>query len=335
MEPLRLGLLSTARINEAILRGAAGTDRVAVVGVASRDQRRAQEYAKAHEIERAHGSYEALLEDADIEAVYISLPNSLHVEWSLRALAAGKHVLCEKPLDRQPDRVEEAFDAAETADRVLMEAFMYRHHPQTRRLQEVVASGEIGELRFVLASFIAPISDPANVRMRPELDGGALMDLGCYCVNGARMLAGEPEGVFGQQVTGPTRVDVRFAALLRFPRDVLAEIDCAFEMPYGSGLEAIGSEGSAFVQAPVTCRDPAVVLRRDGRTEHIEIENIDRYMLQLDNFAAAVRGEGEPLLGREDAVGQARTIDSLYRSAESGAAVTVQPTAAGSSRPPR
>jgi D-xylose 1-dehydrogenase (NADP+, D-xylono-1,5-lactone-forming) len=335
VEPVRLGLLSTARINEAILRGAAGTERVSIVAVASRDRKRAEEYARTHGIERAHGSYEALLEDEDVEAIYISLPNSLHIEWSLRALVAGKHVLCEKPLDRRLDRVEKAFDAAENAGRVLMEAFMYRHHPQTRRLEEVVSSGQIGELRFVLASFIAPISDPQNVRMQPELDGGGLMDLGCYCVDGARMLAGEPELVFGQQVIGATGVDVRFAALLRFPNDVLAEIDCAFEMPYGTGLEVIGSEGSAFVQWPWTCEDPAIVLRRDGETERIEIEDVDRYMLQLENFAAAARGEAEPLLGREEAVGQARAIDALYRSAESGAAVTPQPTAGASSRPPR
>jgi D-xylose 1-dehydrogenase (NADP+, D-xylono-1,5-lactone-forming) len=316
VEPVRLGLLSTARINEAILRGAAGTDRVSVVAVASRDGRRAAEYARARGIERAHGSYEALLDDSDVEAVYVSLPNSLHIEWSLQALAAGKHVLCEKPLDRRPDRVEEAFDAAENAGRVLMEAFMYRHHPQTRQLEEVVSSGQIGELRFVLASFIAPISDPQNVRMQPELDGGALMDLGCYCVNGARLLAGEPEVVFGQQVVGPSGVDVRFAALLRFPGDVLAEIDCALEMPYGSGLEAIGSEGSAFVQSPWTCQDPAIILKRDGETERIEIEDIDRYTLELENFAAAARGEREPLLGREDAVGQARVLEALYSSAE-------------------
>lgn len=328
MEPVRLGLLSTARINEAILRGAAGTDRVSVIAVASRDGGRAEEYARSHGIERAHASYEALLEDPDVEAVYVSLPNSLHIEWSLRALAAGKHVLCEKPLDRRADRVEEAFDGAETAGLVLMEAFMYRHHPQTRRLQELVSSGLIGELRFVLASFIAPISDPANVRMSPGLDGGALMDLGCYCVNGVRMLAGEPEVVFGQQVMGETGVDVRFAALLRFPNDVLAEIDCAFEMPYGTGLEVIGSEGSAFVQWPWTCQDPAIVLRRDGETERMEIEDVDRYMLQLENFAAAVRGDEEPLLGREEAVGQARVLEALYRSANSGAAVLPEATAA-------
>ena len=329
MEPVRLGLLSTARINEAILRGASGTERVSVVAVASRDRNRAEQYARARGIGGAHGSYEALLEDPDVEAIYVSLPNSLHIEWSLHALAAGKHVLCEKPLDRRPDRVDEAFDAAEGAGLVLMEAFMYTHHPQTRRLQELVASGAIGELRFVLASFIASIRDPQDVRMQPELDGGALMDLGCYCVGGARMLAGEPEVVFGQQVVGATGVDVRFAGLLRFPGDVLAEIDCAFEMPYGTGLEAIGSEGSAFVQWPWTCQDPAVVLKRNGQTEHIEIEDIDRYMLQLENFAAAVRGKGEPLLGRQDTVGQARTIDALYGSAKTGAAVLPQPTAAG------
>src|SRR5919106_6537645 len=147
------GFLSTARINRLVLAGARESDRVDVVAVASRDRERADAYARENGIERAYGSYEALLADSEIEAVYISLPNSLHVEWSIRALEAGKHVLCEKPLDRRPQRVEEAFDAADRAGRFLMEGFMYRHHPQMARLRELVEDRAIGELRAITSVF--------------------------------------------------------------------------------------------------------------------------------------------------------------------------------------
>ncbi len=317
------GVLSTARINLAVLAGARQSDRVDVVAVASRDQSRAEEYAREQGIDRAHGSYEALLEDPDVEAVYISLPNSLHVEWSIRALEAGKHVLCEKPLDRRPEEVERAFDAAERADRLLMEAFMYRHHPQTKKLKEIVEGGRIGELRLIRASFSFMLDDPTNVRLKADLDGGSLMDVGCYCVSGSRLLAGEPEQVFGQQVTGPTGVDVRFAGLLRFPGDVLAEIDCGFDLPAGSDLVAIGSDGDVHVTYPWFCHDHAVEVRRGEEAERVEVEEIDRYRCELENMSDAIRGEAEPLLGREDALGQARTIEALYRSAETGTPVTV------------
>ena len=314
MEPVRWGILSTARINNAVLAGARQTtDPVTIVAVASRDRHRAESYAREHDIERAHGSYEALLEDADVEAVYISLPNSLHVEWSIRALEAGKHVLCEKPFDKRPDAVERAFDTADRVQRLLMEAFMYRHHSQTLKLQELVASGAIGELRQLRASFSFTLDDPQNVRLRPELDGGALMDVGCYCVSGCRLLAGEPELVLGRQRIGPTGVDIRFAGLLQFAGGVLAEFHCGFDLPYGSGLEAIGSEGSVLVREPFICRDPHVELNG----ERIEVEDIDRYRLQMENFSSAIRGDAQPLLGRDDALGQAKTIAALYRSAES------------------
>jgi predicted dehydrogenase len=319
VEPVRWGILSTARINELVLDGARQSNCAAFIAVASRDQGRAEEYAHEHGIDRAHGSYEALLDDPDVEAVYISLPNSLHVEWSIRALDAGKHVLCEKPFDKRPTEVERAFDAAERAGLVLMEAFMYRHHPQTRKLEEVVSSGAVGELRHLHASFSFLLDDPENVRLRPELDGGALMDLGCYCLSQCRLLAGEPELVFGRQHTGPTGVDVRFTALLQFPGDVSAEFYCAFDLPEQNGLEAIGSEGTALVPDPVRCRDPHVELNG----ERIDVEDVDRYLLQIDNFSAAVRGEAEPLLGRDDALGQARAIDALYRSAATNEAVAV------------
>jgi D-xylose 1-dehydrogenase (NADP+, D-xylono-1,5-lactone-forming) len=317
MEPVRWGILSTARINHAVLEPARETDKAEVVAVASRDQARADGYAREHGIERAYGSYEALLEDPDVEAVYNSLPNSMHAEWSVRALEAGKNVLAEKPLSRRPDEVEHAFDVAERNDRLLMEAFMYRHHPQTRKLQEVVASGAIGELRQLRASFSFTLADPTDVRLLPELDGGALMDLGCYCVSGCRLLAGEPEQVLGLQHVGPAGVDIRFDGLLRFPGDVFAEFHCAFDLPEGARLEAIGSEGRVLVREFVRCIDPHLELNG----ERVEVEDVDRYLLQLENFSEAIRGEAEPLLGRADALGQARAIAGLYRSAETGAAI--------------
>ena len=316
MEPVRWGLMSTARINLYILEGARQTERAAIVAVASRDQGRADAYARQHGIERALGSYDALLEDPGVEVVYIGLPNSLHVEWSIRALEAGKHVLCEKPFGRRPAEVERAFDAAERADRLVMEAFMYRHHPQTRTLQEVVASGAIGELRQLRACFSFTLDDPDDVRMRPELDGGALMDVGCYCISVSRLLAGEPELVFGRQRVGPTGVDVGFTGLLQFPGGVFAEFHCGFDLPDENGIEAIGSEGSALVPEPFRCIDPHV----EVNGERTDVDDVDRYFLQIENFSDAVRGEAEPLLGLADALGQARTIDALYRSATTGAA---------------
>ena len=316
VEPVRWGLLSTARINEAIITGAAGSEAAEIVAVASRDQARADDYARRHGIERAHGSYEALLEDDGVDVVYISLPNSMHVEWSVRALEAGKHVLCEKPMDKRPEEVERAFDAADRAGRLLMEAFMYRHHPQTKKLKEVVESGAIGELRQVRSLFSFTLADQQDVRMLPELDGGALMDLGCYCLSMQRLLAGEPELVMGRQRIGGGGVDVGFVALLEFAGNVLGEFHCAFDLPEGNGIEAIGSEGSAVVSDPVRCRDPHVLVNG----ERVDVDDVDRYRLQIENFSAAVRGEAEPLLGRDDALGQVRSISALYRSATSGRA---------------
>jgi xylose dehydrogenase (NAD/NADP) len=317
-EPVRWGFLSTAQINDAVLRGARKSDRLEVVAVASRDQRRAEAYARERGIPRAHGSYEALLEDPDVEAVYISLPNSLHVDWSIRALEAGKHVLCEKPLDRRPEEVERAFDAAEAADRLLMEAFMWRHHPQSHRLKELVDEGAIGELRLVRAAFSFQLTRLEDVRMRPELDGGSLMDVGCYCISGARFLAGEPETVFGEQVLSATGVDVRFAATMRFPGDVLAHFDCAFDLPRRNELEAVGSGGSLRLPDPWIIDERALELRCDGRVEAVPVGHTNKYQLELENLGDAIRGRADPLLGREDAVSQARALDAVLRSAAAG-----------------
>jgi predicted dehydrogenase len=317
VEPVRWGILSTARINAMLVPPLHESPLSEVVAVASRSQERADDYARDWSIPRAYGSYEELLDDAEVEAIYISLPNGPHVEWSIRCLEAGKHVLCEKPLSRRPDEVVRAFDAAGRADRLLMEAFMWRHHPQTQRLLELDRGGAIGELRLVRACFSFTIGE-TNVRLDPELDGGALMDVGCYCVSGSRLLAGEPELAIARQLLGPTGIDLRLVGMLGFPGGALAELDCAFDLPPRQGLEAVGSEGTLTVPWPWGANEPRIEFRRGHDVQVFEIEPADRYRRQVDNFSRAIRGIEPPLLGREDALGQARTIDALYRSAESG-----------------
>ena len=313
---MRLGLLSTANIALQSLRAAASTSAVEFVAVASRDPLRAQAYALEHAIPRPYGSYEELLDDPDVDAVYNPLPNSLHHEWTLRALAAGKHVLCEKPYSRRPPEVVEAFDAAESAGLVLMEAFMYRHHPQTHRVAELVVEGAVGRVRLIRATFSFVLDDETNIRALPELDGGSLMDIGCYCVSGPRLLAGEPQHVSAEQVTGPTGIDLSFHGTMRHPNDVVTQLDCSFALPRAQRLEVEGEEGTLVVESPWRLDWPGrMLLRRGDEVEELETEQADAYRLQLENFAAAVEGTEAPLLGRDDALGQARAIEALYRSA--------------------
>jgi D-xylose 1-dehydrogenase (NADP+, D-xylono-1,5-lactone-forming) len=304
----RWGILSTAKINRLVLEGARGADDAEFVAVASRDSARAEAYAREHGIEHAHGSYEALLADEGVDAVYIPLPNSLHHDWTLRALAAGKHVLCEKPYTRRSEEVEEAFDLADRNGLLLSEAFMWRHNPQTKRFVELLP--EIGELQTIRATFGFRLRGDTNVRLLADLDGGALMDVGCYCVSSARLLAGEPERVHGEQITGPSGVDLRFTGTLRFPGDVAAEFTCSFTHDH-QGLEAIGSEGALFAADPWHCKDGLIFV--NGREERVRPAN--SYTLELENVSAAIRGEAPLLLGREDARGQALTIEALYDSA--------------------
>ena len=320
---VKWGVLSTADINRKLIPPLHASDKNELIAVGSRDSARAEEYAREWKIERAYGSYEALLEDADVEAVYISLPNTLHIEWSIRAIEAGKHVLCEKPLSRHVGDVEAGFAVAERHDKLLMEAFMYRHHPQTKRLRQLVDEGAIGELRVVRSCFSYSLYDVENIRLRPEVEGGALMDVGCYCVSGSRFLAGEPEQVYAQQLVGSSGTDWVFTGTLRFPGDVFAQFDCGTALPERDELEAIGSEGSLFFDDPWHCEEPLIELRREDGTERIEIERDDPYLVQVENFSDAIRGVADPLLTRDDAVGQARALEALYRSAVTGTAVSL------------
>jgi len=318
------GILSTARIAGRLVEGARAAGDAEVVAVGSRNERSAQAFADAHGIPRAHGSYEALLADPDVEAVYIPLPNSMHVEWTMRALEAGKHVLCEKPMDRRPEQVTRAFDLAQARGLVLSEAFMWRHHPQTARLRSLLDDGAVGDVRLVRACFSFVLAGDVDVRLDPALDGGALMDVGCYAVSGVRFVAGgEPLSVAAETVTGPSGVDVRLGGLLRFDGDVVGMIDCGLDLPSRGELEIAGSEGRIVLTDPWHCIDPRIVVERGFEREVVDIAPADSYGLELDDMAAAIRGERAPLLGRADALGQSRTIDALYRAAAEGHAVPV------------
>ncbi len=321
---VKWAIMSTANINRKVIPAARASPKVELVGVASRDQARADDYAKTWEIKRAYGSYDALLADPDVEAVYISLPNSMHCEWAIKALEAGKHVLCEKPLSRRASEVEAAFDAADRARRLLSEAFMYRHNPQTKRAKQLVDPGAIGELRLIRSAFSYPLYDEDNIRLRTALDGGALMDVGCYAVSGSRLFGGEPDRVYGEAWFGPSGTDWVFAGTLRFPGNVVALFDSGTAVTERDELEAIGSAGSLFLDDPWHCRVPGIELRSEGRVvDRIELDLVDSYRLEIENLSDAIRGEGEVLLGREDAVAQARVMEALHDSAMHGAAVSL------------
>jgi predicted dehydrogenase len=318
--PLRLGLLSTARINDEIIAAAAASEGVEVAAVASRDAARAAAYARERSIPRSHGSYEELLADDGVDAVYVSVPNGLHAEWTRRALQAGRHVLCEKPLDADPEVVDALFALAARRGLVLTEAFMWRHLPQTHLLCDLVAQGAVGTLRLVQATFSFTLARAGDPRLDPAQQGGALMDVGCYCVSAARLLAGEPDSVTAQCVRDPTRadgVDMRVAATLQFPGPVLATLDCAFDLPERMGVRVVGSEATLEVDDPWIGLRPGIRIRApDGTAETVEAAEANPYRLQLEDLAGAIAGGRAPRVDRAEAVGQARTLQALLRAME-------------------
>jgi xylose dehydrogenase (NAD/NADP) len=326
-DKVRWGLLSTARINQALIAGVRVAEGAQLVGVASRDEATAAGYAETNGIPRSYGSYEALLADPEIEAVYVPLPNAMHLPWAIRALEAGKHVLCEKPMSNRVAPVEEAFDVAERCDRLLMEAFMWRYHAQTELLAAMVADGAVGPVRHVRAAFshtLAP--DCGDVRWDAELEGGALMDVGCYAVSAMRLLLGEPVRVSAETVTGGpgAGVDGRMLAVLRFEGDVLGSLECAFDTVPREVIEVVGLEGTLISEDPWHGRAPKLTrVAPDGTREPIPVEAVNAYGREADDLSQAIRGGTPPRLGREDAVGQARTIEALYEAAAEGRAVDV------------
>jgi xylose dehydrogenase (NAD/NADP) len=301
------------------------------VAVASRDRGRAEAFARQWEIPRAHGSYEDLLAASDIDAVYIPLPNALHAEWTIKATAAGKHVLCEKPLALTVSDVDAMAEAAMRGGVVLAEAFMYRHHPVTLEARRLILEGTVGSVRHVRGAFTFSLTGDGNVRLDPRLGGGGLWDIGCYPVSWMRYVLGaDPLEVSATVITGSTGVDVAAAATLRFPGDVIGQFDCGFTAPFRTEMQVVGSEGVLDVPHPFKPGPTEViVVRRGDETTEVPIEGGPLYQLQVDDLRRAAR-EGVPArVGSSESRGNVATIVALYESARTGQVIRIQETGNG------
>ncbi len=317
MERVRWGVLGVANIAiRAVMPAIQHARGSRLVAIASRTTSRAQEAAQRLNIPRAYGSYETLLGDPDVQAVYIPLPNSMHREWTLRCAQAGKHVLCEKPLSLTAAECEEMVAACRRHGVVLMEAFMYRFHPRTARVAQMVTDGTIGDARLVRSSFTFAVRDPRNVRLQRDLGGGALYDVGCYGVNISRMLLGEPREVFAYGHVGASGVDESVGAVLRFDADRLALVDCGLKLSRREEYEVVGTDGRLTVPAaflPGTA-DAEIHLTRGTERTVLTVPGTDEYQCMIEHFEDVV-ASGVPIrLPPQDAVANLRVIEALLRS---------------------
>jgi predicted dehydrogenase len=318
--PVRIGVLGAARIAPmALINPARRNLEAAVVGIAARDVARAAAFATRHGIERAYGGYDDLIRDQAIEAVYNPLPNSLHAPWTIRALEAGKHVLCEKPFSANAKEAEAMADAATRHGRVLMEAFHYRYHPLFSRMRTIITSGEIGEVRHLEASFCIPLLRPSDIRWRADLAGGALMDTGCYALHLLRHLSqAEPEVQSARAAWTSGGVDRWLRAELVFPSGASARFTCALLSTRFLSIRArvIGSEGRIDVfnfVAPQFLHRLRVRTPAGRRSERVA--GSPSYDYQLRAFVAAVRTGAAMPTGPADAIANMRAIDAIYAAA--------------------
>lgn len=317
---LRWGVLSTANIGRAAVIPALQRSRNGVVlAVASRDKEKARVFAEQQRIPRAYGSYEALLADEEIDAVYIPLPNSLHREWTIKAAEAGKHILCEKPLALTAAECAEMDTAARQNGVRLMEAFMYRFHPQTEKVLELVQAGAIGEPRLIYAVFTFRLTNRANIRLRPELGGGSLMDVGCYCINISRTIAqAEPIEVQAYANWGETGVDEEMAGTLRFANGLLAQFSCGLTLERREIYQVSGPDGHLEVaQAFLPGLNDTAVVEHHGRqgSKAHPIAGVDEYQLMVEHFADCVLHNRPVRYPPGEAAANMRVIEALYRSA--------------------
>ena len=326
MTPLRWGVLGVANIAvRAVIPPLQRARNGRVVAIASRTAEKAREAAQRLNIPRAHASYEALLADPDVQAVYIPLPNSMHREWTIRCAEAGKHVLCEKPLSLTAAECQEMIAACRRHGVILMEAFMYRFHPRTERVARLVADGAIGDVRLVRASFTFRLQSPENIRLQPDLGGGALYDVGCYGVNVSRLVLGEPRAALAFGQTGPSGVDEVLGAVLQFEGNRLAVIDCGLTLSRRQEYEVVGTEGSLTVPTaflPGTT-DAEIHIVQGTEQSVVTIPGVNQYQLMVEHFADVVTGQAPLNLPPADAVANLRAIEAMLRSAGSGHTETV------------
>ena len=321
--PIRWGVLSVANIAvKRVIPAILASKSEKLVAVASRNIARAREvFAHLPEL-HLYGDYESLLLDPEIDAVYIPLPNSLHAEWTIRALEAGKHVLCEKPLAVTAEQGMTMVEAAQASGKLLMEAFMYRFHPQTVWALEQAQAGRIGNIKLVRSSFSFNIllpPRPRDIRLQAALAGGSLMDVGCYPINFCRAVYGHAPSTVAARVSapGPREVELAASAVLDFDGGRFGLIDSSFEIPTRQVSEIIGDQGTITIPVPFVPgdTDTEVVLSIEGQIIHQRITHVDQYRLEVEHFGTCIRTGAQPALSLAETIDNLRTIEAIYQSA--------------------
>lgn len=331
---VRWGLLSTANINRALLGPLQQSERSELVAVASRNGEKAKAYAAEHGIPKAHGSYEALLADPEIDAIYNPLPNLLHREWTVKAAEAGKHVLCEKPLVTTLADFDIVSAAADQHDVVVFEAFMYLHHPQTQKVLAMVRDGKLGNVQQISSwfHFYLPPEKSTNIRLNTELHGGSLWDVGVYpnsyaiAVAAAAGAGDHPQQIWASQITGESGVDVAMRAQLRFADGLIAQISSGFRTPFREGMQIIGDQAMLYVNEPwkpgLSGSDSQCTLTTiDGEQSTITTPAVDPYLCEVQAMEAALLDGAAPLLSLAQSRNFLRSVLAIYESAKSGAVV--------------
>jgi xylose dehydrogenase (NAD/NADP) len=328
-EKINWGILGCAGIAERALVPAIKESRTGTLfGIASRDADKAAGWVQKHGFEKSYGSYGELVDDADVDAIYNPLPNHLHAEWSIRAARAGKHVLCEKPMAMNAGEVRDMAAAAEAAGVLLMEAFMYKFHPQIEAALELLSRGEIGSVRSVHSSFTFRFEDDGvDYRWSPQMGGGALYDVGCYTISACRLVLGaEPLSVFARSVLHPKYgVDLSTHALLEFPGGRFAHCDCAFDAHFQSRLRVVGEGGMLTLDRAFSAKshEVAVGIVKGDRRKDMPVPVANMYTLMVDHFGACVLGKKPPRYSVRDAERNMAVIDACFESARTNRPVSL------------
>jgi xylose dehydrogenase (NAD/NADP) len=325
---LRWGILGPGRIAPRIVRALSDNPRGELHAVAGRDRDRARAFAERHGAARTHPTLDALLDDPTVDVVYIALPNGLHAEWTIRALDAGKHVLCEKPFALTVAEMDAIAAATARNGRIAVEAFMYLHHPQTLRALELVRSGTLGSVQVISGAFSFLLDHPSDPRIDPELGGGSLWDVGCYPVSISRRIAGEE----ADRVAAFARFDERgvdrtFVGQLHFPSGLLAHFESGFEAPDRERLEVVGSEATLVLDHPFLPEPdgpPAsLTIQRDGQLERIEVDPVDQYRAEVDDLQAAILDGTPPRVDLAFSRGSIATLVALDKAARTEVGIAV------------
>lgn len=326
MNEVRWGLLSTAHINRRLIPAIRASRRGELVAVASRTPESAEAYASEWEIPAAFGSYEEMLASDAIDAVYIGLPNHLHAEWTIRALYNGLHVLCEKPFTLSLKEMDDVILTARETGKVVAEAFMYRHHPQMKIVDEWIREGRLGEINTVHGIFDFKLEDSNNVRLVPEYGGGSLWDIGIYPLSFAQFVFGGPPSlVSGLQTLGTHGVDDTFVGQMRYPGGGLAQIGSSFRSPFHTRVDIVGTQGRLQLTRPFVTVDEGRITfyPAEGDLETVEAPSKELYLGEVEDMHAAILDGAEPLISLEESRDQVRTALALYASARSGQMVAL------------